>query len=142
VALLGSKARGKSVSIAADLAPDLPMVRALGGELNQVWINLIDNALDAAPVSGHVSVKAARERDQVVVRVTDDGPGIPPDIQSRVFEPFFTTKEIGHGTGIGLEIARKIIHRHSGVIDFETAPGRTQFRVALPVTPTPTPTPT
>ena len=131
--VLGSKARAKSVSVSIDVAPDLPRVRAIGGELNQVWSNLIDNALDAVGPGGRVTVTARREGRFVVVRVIDDGPGIPPEIRSRIFDPFFTTKEPGKGTGMGLEIARRVLRGHEGDIEVESRPGRTEFRASMPL---------
>jgi signal transduction histidine kinase len=133
VAVLAYKARKKSVAVSVDVEPDLPRVRGFGGELNQVWANLIDNALDAAPERGHVNITARREAGWVVVRVIDDGPGIPPEIRGRIFDPFFTTKPVGSGTGLGLDIARKIVMRHGGEIEVECRPGHTEFRVSLPI---------
>jgi signal transduction histidine kinase len=132
VTVLRSKAKSRSVDVAVQVAQDLPAVDGYGGELNQVWANLIDNAIDAAP-GGHVRIVAAAEGATVVVRVIDDGPGIPADVATRIFDPFFTTKEIGQGTGLGLDIARRIVQRHRGVIDMGTGPGGTEFRVTLPV---------
>lgn len=131
--MLGSKTRGKSVNIAVDLAGDLPCAHAVGAELNQVWLNLIDNALDAVAPGGHVSVTALRELDCVVVNIVDDGPGIPKEIQGRIFDPFFTTKGVGKGTGLGLDIVRRLLQRHDGEIELESVPGRTEFQVRLPV---------
>jgi signal transduction histidine kinase len=131
--MLRAKARSKSIEITIEVQPDLPHVRGFGGELNQVWMNLIDNALDAAPESGHVQVSAVRELAWVVVRVIDDGPGIPPEIRDRIFDAFFTTKPVGQGTGLGLEIARHLVDQHGGFIKLDTHPGRTEFRVSLPV---------
>jgi signal transduction histidine kinase len=134
--VLGSKARTRSIATSLTVAPGLPPVDGYGGELNQVWANLIDNALDAVPPSGgRVDVSAAREGRFVVVRIADNGPGIPEDAQHRLFEPFFTTKPVGVGTGLGLDIARRIVNRHEGNIEFDTGPGGTEFRVLLPVTP-------
>jgi signal transduction histidine kinase len=133
VAVLKSKARDKSVAVTITLEPDLPAVRGFVGELNQVWANLIDNALDAAPPSGHVEVTAARRHDRVVVQVIDDGPGIAPEIRDRIFEPFFTTKPVGHGTGLGLDIVRRLAVNNDARIDVESRPGRTVFSVSLPV---------
>lgn len=131
ITVLAAKARAKGASIQLDVPPDLPPVRATGSELNQVWMNLIDNALDAIPESGHVEIGARRELDRVVVRVIDDGPGIPEDIAARIFDPFFTTKAPGQGTGLGLDIARKLVSRLRGEIDVDSRPGRTEFRVRL-----------
>jgi signal transduction histidine kinase len=131
--VLGHKARDKSVSLKIDVAPGLPRVNAVGGELEQVWMNVLDNALDAVDVAGHVSVTAKPEGRSLVVRVVDDGPGIAPEHQERVFDAFFTTKAPGEGTGLGLDIARTHLRRRGGEIDFDSRPGRTEFRVSLPL---------
>jgi signal transduction histidine kinase len=131
--MLRNKARGKSAGVSLDVEPGLPTIQGYGGELNQVWLNLAENALDAVPEAGHVEISACREGDSVVVRVVDDGPGISDDAQERIFDPFFTTKPVGQGTGLGLDIARRLIRRHDGVIDVDSRPGRTEFRVALPI---------
>jgi signal transduction histidine kinase len=133
VAVLRSKARTKSVTVAVDVERDLPRVRGFAAELNQIWANLIDNALDAVPESGRVEVLANRERQSVVVRIVDNGTGIPPQIRERIFEPFFTTKPVGLGTGLGLDIVRRLVHHNDGEIAVESQPGRTEFRVVLPL---------
>jgi signal transduction histidine kinase len=130
--MLGAKARGKAIEVALDFAADLPRAHAVGAELNQVWMNLIDNALDAAPVGGHVAVRASPSLDRVVVEIVDDGPGIPVESRERIFDPFFTTKGVGKGTGLGLAIVGRIVGQHGGEIEVESRPGRTQFRVTLP----------
>jgi signal transduction histidine kinase len=136
--VLGHKARDKQVSVSIEVAPDLPVVYALGGELNQVWMNLLDNALDAVDVGGHVWVTVKPEGPWLVVRVIDDGGGIPREHQARIFDPFFTTKPPGEGTGLGLEISRTRVRGHGGNIEFESRPGRTEFRVKLPLEERPT----
>jgi signal transduction histidine kinase len=133
VAVLKSKARSKSVEVTVNVEPDLPRVRGFVGELNQIWANLIDNALDAVPDAGRVEVTANRERQRVVVRVVDNGAGIPDEILDRLFEPFFTTKPVGKGTGLGLDIVRRLVSHNDAEIELETAPGRTEFRVSLPL---------
>ena len=132
LALLAAKARGKAASVMVEVPADLPRVRGFGGELNQVWANLIDNALDAVPDGGRVVVTARADGSRVVVRVTDDGPGIPAEVRSRIFDPFFTTKPVGKGTGLGLDIVRRLVDQNEGAIEVESVPGRTEFRVALP----------
>ncbi len=127
------KARKRSVAITVNVPPDLPKVLGFAGELNQIWGNLIDNALDAAPVSGRVEVSANRERDRVVVRVVDNGPGIPADVRARMFEPFYTTKPVGQGTGLGLDIVRRLLVHNNADIEVDSTPGRTEFRVSVPV---------
>ena len=131
--VLAHKARAKSTMVSIDVAPDLPRVRAIGSELNQVWANLIDNALDAVDTGGKVTVSASRVARSVVVRVIDNGPGIPEHVKNQIFDPFFTTKEPGKGTGLGLEISRRIVRGHNGDIEIESKPGHTEFRVSLPV---------
>ena len=135
LAVLGAKAREKSVTIDLALAPDLPPVAAAGAELNQVWSNLIDNALDAVGPRGRIRIEARRERERVVVRIVDDGPGIPPEARGRIFDPFFTTKPVGQGLGLGLDTARRLVQRHRGELDFESRPGRTEFSVSLSICP-------
>jgi signal transduction histidine kinase len=135
VVVLGAKARKRSIAVAVDVEPGLPRARGFAGELNQIWANLIDNALDAAPEGGRVEVRARREQGRVVVRVTDDGGGIPPEIRDRIFDPFFTTKPIGEGTGLGLDIVHRLVRHNDGEIAFDSKPGRTEFQVALQVAP-------
>jgi signal transduction histidine kinase len=135
VTMLAGKTRAKGVEVALRFADDLPAALAVGAELNQVWMNLIDNALDAAPAGGHVTVEAQGEGAQVRVDVTDDGAGIPPEILGRIFDPFFTTKDVGKGTGLGLDIVRRILQRHDGAVEVESRAGWTRFRVRLPRTP-------
>ena len=133
VAVLKSKARAKSVAVAVDVEAGLPKVRGFAGELNQIWGNLIDNALDAVPESGRVQVQARTEDGRVVVRIVDNGTGIPESIRGRIFDPFFTTKPAGQGTGLGLDIVRRLVQHNDGAIEVESQPGRTEFRVALPL---------
>jgi signal transduction histidine kinase len=131
--MLATKAEGKSVAVVLELERDLPAVTA-SDDLNQVWLHLLDNAIDAVPESGEVRVRATVEDDEVVVSVVDNGPGIPPEIAPRVFDPFFTTKPPGQGMGLGLDIVRRVLSTNSGHVALDAAPGRTEFRVSLPVT--------
>jgi signal transduction histidine kinase len=133
VAVFRSKARSKSIAVVVSVDPDLPAVRGFVGELNQIWANLIDNAIDAAPDAGRVEVTASHERQRVVVRVIDNGAGIPAEVRGRIFEPFMTTKPVGKGTGLGLDIVRKLVVHNDAEIDFDTRPGRTEFCVSLPL---------
>ena len=133
IAVLRSKAKSKSASVSVEVEPGLPRVRGFIGELNQVWGNLIDNALDAIPVGGRVDVTAGRENKSVVVRIVDNGTGIPEKIKDRIFDPFFTTKPMGEGTGLGLDIVRRLVRHNDGDITVESRPGRTEFRVELPI---------
>ncbi len=124
----------EGVTVERDYAPDLPPVEAYGSELNQVWTNLIANAIDAMEGHGRILLRARHSADHVVVEVIDDGPGIPPEIRSRIFDPFFTTRAPGAGTGLGLHVAHNIVvNRHRGRITVESEPGRTRFEVWLPV---------
>ena len=132
ITMLASKARHKDVDLRVHVEPDLPQVDAYGGELNQVWTNLIDNALDAVPRGGRVVVSAGRQGESVVVRVSDNGPGVPAEIRARIFDPFFTTKEVGMGTGLGLDIARRIVLKHRGTVELRTDETGTVFEVTLP----------
>jgi signal transduction histidine kinase len=133
VAVLNAKAKTKSIIVTVDVEPNLPRVQGFVGELNQIWANLIDNALDAAPDAGRVDVTARHEGDRVVVRIIDNGPGISPEIRGHLFEPFFTTKPVGKGTGLGLDIVRRLIVHNDAGIEVDSAPGRTEFRVLLPL---------
>jgi signal transduction histidine kinase len=133
VAVLQSKAREKSVEVAVELEAGLSSVLGFAAELNQIWGNLIDNALDAVNDAGHVHVRASRKGQRVIVSIIDDGPGIPARDLARVFDPFFTTKPMGHGTGLGLDIVRRLVRHNDGTIEVESKRGRTEFRVALPI---------
>jgi signal transduction histidine kinase len=132
--MLGHKARVKNVTLVKDYAPDLPPIQAFAGELNQVWTNLLDNALDAVADGGKVTVRTRRKNHHVEVEIGDDGPGVPADLQGRIWEPFFTTKPMGQGSGLGLDITRRIIVlRHGGEIRLDSQPGDTRFTVCLPL---------
>lgn len=133
VAVLNSKASEKSVVVTLTLEPELPKACGFAGELTQIWGILLDNALDAVANDGQVEVLAARENQSVMVRIIDDGVGIPEEIHDRIFDPFFTTKPQGSGTGLGLDIVRRLVRHNDGTIDFESQPGRTEFRVRLPI---------
>jgi signal transduction histidine kinase len=129
--MLGHKLK-QGVEVVREYDRSLPRVEAYGGELNQVWLNLVDNAIDALGGRGQIRIRTARDGEGVLVSIADTGPGIPEDIRRRIFEPFFTTKEPGKGTGLGLDIARRIVvERHGGDLSLETAPGNTRFVVRL-----------
>ena len=138
IAMLSAKRRKKDAEVVLEIPDDLPRAHAVGAELNQVWMNLIDNALDAVENGGHIAVVASRERNLVIVRIIDDGPGIPTEIQERIYEPFFTTKGVGKGTGLGLDIVRRLLQQHEGELALESRPGHTEFQVRLPVAHQPT----
>jgi signal transduction histidine kinase len=133
VAVLQSKAREKSAAVSVELEGNLPHVRGYAGELNQIWGNLIDNALDAVSPGGRVDVIASRNGKGVVVRIIDNGPGIPAPDLARIFDPFFTTKPMGQGMGLGLDIVRRLVRHNDAAIEVESNRGRTEFRVTLPI---------
>ncbi len=129
--ILGHRLKG--VSVQREYEENLPKVRGNGGELNQVWANLIDNAADAVDGRGNITLRALVRDGRVVVEVVDDGPGIPREAQGRVFEPFYTTKEVGAGTGLGLDVVRRTVVAHGGGVSVRSEPGETRFTVELPV---------
>ena len=138
IALFASRFQECGATLAREIDKTLPRMRAYPGDLNQAWSHLLDNALDAVGLlgeKGRVVVRASREDGWVRIEVSDNGPGIPEELQERVFEPFFTTKEPGHGTGLGLDITRRIItDLHGGELTLEAKPGETTFVVRLPLT--------
>jgi signal transduction histidine kinase len=124
----------KTVTLVREYDRSLPRIPAHGNELNQVWTNLIDNAIDAVNGQGEVRIRTRREDHQVLVEIHDNGPGIPEDVRPHLFEPFFTTKGVGKGTGLGLIISYRIVtDRHKGEIEFESEAGHTVFLVRLPI---------
>lgn len=130
--MLGHKLKNCTVTRKFDRA--VPRIMAYGGELNQVWTNLIDNAIDAVKGTGKICIATFLDDDQVVVEIADNGSGIPPEVQLHIFEPFYTTKGVGSGTGLGLMISNRIVaDRHGGEIEFESNPGDTRFKVRLPL---------
>jgi signal transduction histidine kinase len=130
--VLGEKLRN-GITVVRDYAGELPQIEAIPGELNQVWTNLIDNAIDAMDGQGTLHLSTRADGDSVIVEVADTGAGIPADVQARAFEPFFTTKEVGKGTGLGLDISRRIVvERHHGEIAITSQPGETVLRIKLP----------
>jgi signal transduction histidine kinase len=133
--MLGAKI-GPNITVVKDYDPGLPPIPVYAGELNQVWTNLIDNAVAAMDGAGTLTVRTSRDRDQVMVEFADTGPGIPAEIKDRIFEPFFTTKPVGQGTGLGLDISwRIVVNRHHGDLRVESEPGNTRFFVRLPISP-------
>lgn len=132
--ILSYKLKKHEIRVIREYAPNLQQIHAHGSALNQVWTNLIDNAIDALCKNGTIWICTSCEKDYVVVEIADNGPGIPLEIQSRIFEPFFTTKEVGTGTGLGLEIAyRIVVNQHNGDIRCFSEPGNTRFQVSLPI---------
>lgn len=130
--LLGHKLREKNITVKKLFAENFPEVPAYVGELNQVWTNIIDNAIYAVPKNGEIIIETSADSKNVTVKITDNGPGIPAEILTRVFDPFFTTKKVGEGTGIGLDLVNRIIKRHKGEVKVDSAPGRTRFCVSIP----------
>jgi signal transduction histidine kinase len=130
--ILGHRLKQGSITVERRYDRTLPRVTAHGSELNQVWTNLIVNSLDALDGLGTITITTRRSTAGVAVDIADDGPGIPPDQQSRVFEPFFTTKGVGEGSGLGLDIVRRIVSGHRGDVTVHSQPGATVFTVALP----------
>jgi signal transduction histidine kinase len=134
ITMLGHKIKVKHVTLTRAYDQSLPQIGVYPGEINQVWTNLLDNAIDAVADGGHVRVEVTSEGGAIVVRIVDDGHGIPADIQSRIFEPFFTTKPVGLGTGLGLDIVQRIVtQHHGGHIGVESQPGSTVFTIRLPL---------
>jgi signal transduction histidine kinase len=123
------------VRVVKDYDRSLPPVPGYPGELNQVWTNLVVNALDAMAGEGTLTLRTARDGDRALVEVADTGPGIPEELRQRVFEPFFTTKPVGQGTGLGLDVSyRVVVTRHGGDLRVRSRPGDTRFQVRLPLT--------
>ncbi len=133
--VLGYKLKHTSIAVVRDYDRTLPKLTVRGSELNQVWTNLLDNAIDALGEQGTITIVTRRDGDCALIEIADDGPGIPEELSTRVFDPFFTTKEVGHGTGLGLATARRIVvDRHDGSLTLENRPARTVFMVRLPFT--------
>jgi signal transduction histidine kinase len=131
--ILNHKLKG-GIIVVREYEESLPRICAFGGELNQIWTNLMANAIEAMHGKGELRVRTARELDRVLVEIGDNGPGIPPEVLPRIFEPFFTTKGVGEGTGLGLDTVGRIIRNHHGEIKVSSHPGDTRFRVYLPLT--------
>ncbi|GAA4419959.1 ATP-binding protein [Nibrella viscosa] len=131
--VLGFKVREKNIEVEKKFCSNLPSVPAYVGELNQVWTNLIDNAIYALPTNGRLTIETSCDPKIVTVSIVDNGVGIPEEIRSRIFDPFFTTKKVGEGTGIGLDIVNRVVKLHNGEITVNSTPGRTEFVVSLPI---------
>lgn len=123
----------RGVTIQRDYQPVPFLVNSFGSELNQVWTNLIDNAIDAMGNKGELRVRTFRDDGCVVVEIGDNGPGISPEVRTHMFEPFFTTKAVGEGTGLGLDTVQRIVRKHKGNIQVNSKPGDTRFQVSLPL---------
>jgi signal transduction histidine kinase len=138
--LLMMSAKLKNITIVKRYDKTLPKIPAYAAELNQVWTNLIDNAAQAMGGTGTLTIRTARDDSCILVEIGDTGPGIPPEVQQRIFEPFFTTKPVGEGTGLGLDIAwRIVVNKHHGDLQVESVPGDTRFQVRLPIQAEPLP---
>ena len=135
ITMIGHKIKANDIALERNYQDDLPTVPGNAGELNQVWTNLIDNAIDAMKDGGVLQLSASAKDACVEIKITDSGPGISDDVRPHVFEPFFTTKDVGEGTGLGLDIAMRIVRAHQGQIDVDSRPGRTEIRVLLPQSP-------
>ena len=134
LSILGHKIRKGNILLNEQYDETLPPVIAYSGELNQIWTNLIDNALDAMEINkkGTLTIRTEKDRQCVKVTITDDGPGIPDSIKANIFDPFFTTKEVGRGTGMGLETVQQLILKHKGTVKVTSVPGNTTFIVCFP----------
>lgn len=131
--LLGFKLREKNIEVIKKFWPGMPEIPVYVGELNQVWTNLIDNAIFALDKNGTITIETSTDQKNLYVNIIDNGPGIPKEIVSRIFDPFFTTKKVGEGTGIGLDIVNRIIKGHEGTIKVVSEPGRTEFSISIPI---------
>lgn len=131
--MLGHKLKEKHIRVVQDFPDDLASVSAYGSQINQVWTNLIDNAVDAMTDGGELTIAGRNDREFVEIKVIDNGAGIPPDVLPKVFDPFFTTKDVGKGTGLGLDIVQKIVKAHKADIKVFSEPGKTEFKLCFPV---------
>ncbi len=136
LAMLGYKLREKHIQVRQDYPAALPKIIGYAGELNQVWTNLIDNAIDAVGEKGTIDIRAVPEKDVVKISIIDDGEGIPKELLGKIFDPFFTTKPVGKGTGLGLDIVKKIVAKHNGFIKVKSERGKTEFELCFPTAPT------
>ncbi|MDP9052612.1 MAG: HAMP domain-containing histidine kinase [Acidobacteriota bacterium] len=138
--ILAHKLREKQITLQKDFAPGLPTLQTECSGLNQIWTNVLDNAIDAVPPGGNIRIKtwedeppaAGKLRHYLCITIADDGPGVPLDSQAHIFDPFYTTKPVGVGTGLGLGIVQRIVEQYGGTITFSSEPGNTEFRIRLP----------
>jgi signal transduction histidine kinase len=135
--ILKHNLKAKNIKVVKEYSDQIGAICAYGSELNQVWTNLIDNALYALPEGGEITIKTypdEKDPGMITVEISDNGPGIPQELQTKIFDPFFTTKAVGQGTGLGLEIVQRIVvNQHKGAINLDSKPGETTFKVCLPV---------
>jgi signal transduction histidine kinase len=123
----------KNIKVIRDYDSVLPRITGSGSQINQIWTNLIDNAIDAMRGEGTLHIITRNENQFAMIEITDSGPGIPPHVLPHIFEPFYTTKDVGSGTGLGLDLTYRIINQHSATIDVQSRPGQTRFIVRLPI---------
>jgi signal transduction histidine kinase len=133
IVLLNHKLKSKNIKVGKEYLKDMPSVQAFPGELNQVWMNIVDNAVDAMDEGGTLTITTSKERNMIKVCIADTGTGISPDIRDKIFDPFFTTKTVGKGIGLGLDMVKRIITKHKGEIKVESVPGHTEFAICLPI---------
>ncbi len=136
--MLGHKLREKEITLEKNFSADLPKLQTACSSLNQIWTNLLDNAIDAVPQGGRIAIRTWSDGNtapDICVAITDNGEGIPPESQPQIFDPFYTTKPVGIGTGLGLGIVQRLIDQLGGSIHFDSQPGKTEFIVRLPATP-------
>jgi signal transduction histidine kinase len=133
--MLDYKLKKGNIKFVENFDLNLPQVKAMAGELNQVWTNVIDNAIDAMEVNsgGTLEIETKQDRQFVQITIKDNGPGIPEEMQSQIFDPFFTTKDMGKGTGLGLDVVTRIIRQHNGTVKVHSVPGNTEFVICFPI---------
>lgn len=133
ITMLNHKTKQKNIVIDMQIEDKMPPFYGYVSELNQVWTNLIDNAIDAVPDGGSITIEAKNNNNELDIYVRDNGSGIPEDVQNKIFDPFFTTKDVGKGTGLGLDVVRKIVHKHEGRIEVKSELGNTEFKLTFPL---------
>ncbi|HWA32478.1 MAG TPA: HAMP domain-containing sensor histidine kinase, partial [Cyclobacteriaceae bacterium] len=133
--MLNHKLKKNNIKLIENFQADLPHANIFVSEMNQVWTNVIDNAIDAMEgrTGSVLEIKTQQDREFILVHIVDNGPGIPDDIMDKIFDPFFTTKPIGKGTGLGLEVVQQIISQHNGKVEVHSVPGRTEFSICFPI---------
>lgn len=133
ITMLNHKTKQKNIVIDMQIEDKMPPFYGYVSELNQVWTNLIDNAIDAVPDGGNITIEAKNNNNELDIYIRDNGSGLPEDVQNKIFDPFFTTKDVGKGTGLGLDVVRKIVHKHEGRIEVKSEPGNTEFKLTFPL---------
>ncbi len=133
ITMLNHKIKQKNITISIQIDHNMPEFFGYVSELNQVWTNLIDNAIDAVPDAGNITITSKNNDNELDIYFLDNGSGIPEEVQNKIFDPFFTTKDVGKGTGLGLDVVRKIVDKHQGRIEVKSKPGNTQFKLSFPL---------